>query len=81
MKFIKGDIDVRLSLEDVNTINDLIRRDTAKPVRKSEWEYKGKKYINLHCPSCDAVVSEGVVFCRTCGQRLDMENIALEGGE
>ena len=71
MRFITGSIDIRLSLEEVNTINDLIKRDTAKAVVDDD------KYNICYCPSCNHVPLKGDLFCSRCGQRLDMENKAL----
>ena len=80
MELIKGKIDITLSVEDVTRINSLIERDTARPIRKSIWDYEGKSYTSFKCPTCDSGVSATDGFCKVCGQRLDTENTEL-GGE
>lgn len=71
MNKIKGSMDVRLSLDEVNHINSLIERDVAKAVKKHDT------YDITFCPVCDNVVISAYKFCPTCGQRLDADNIAL----
>lgn len=71
MNKIKGSMDVRLSLDEVNHINDLIVRDTAKAVKADT------NYDLTYCPVCGAVVIESELFCSKCGQRLDHDNKAL----
>lgn len=62
---------VRLSLEEVNHINALIERDTAKAVVVDE-------HYNLeYCPVCNRVILGNDLFCSKCGQRIDRENKAL----
>ena len=56
-------------------------RNEPKPIRKSDWDYEGKKYTDFKCPQCDSIVKATDGFCHVCGQRLDTETIALEGGE
>lgn len=80
MELIKGNIDITLSVEKVTKINSLIERDKAKPIRKSVWEYKDKQYTDYKCPTCDSEVKTTDGFCKSCGQRLDTDNIKL-GGE
>ena len=71
MNKVKGSMDVRLSLEEVNRINELIERDTAKAVIADE------KYDLTYCPVCKAIPLSTDTFCRRCGQKLDQENKAL----
>lgn len=71
MKFINGSMDIRLTLEEVNTINDLIKRDTAKAEKADE------RYDLTYCPTCNKVTISTYTFCPACGQRLDKENKAL----
>lgn len=73
MKFITGSIDIRLSLEEVNTINDLIKRDTAKAIK---CEPCGDTTLN-RCPTCGKFIYGKGNFCEDCGQRLDLDNKAL----
>ena len=71
MNKVKGSMDVRLSLEEVNKINELIERDTAKAEKADE------KYDLTYCPVCNSVTINSHVFCPKCGQRLDHDNKAL----
>ena len=71
MNKVKGTMDVRLSLEEVNTINELIERDTARA------EKVDGKYDLAYCPICSSVTVNSYTFCPRCGQRLDHENRAL----
>ena len=80
MELIKGNIEVTMSIADVTKINSLIERDTARPIRKSVWEYDGKSYTDYKCPTCDSEVRATDGFCKVCGQRLDTENTEI-GGE
>lgn len=77
MTQIKGSVDVRLSLDDVNKINELIERDTAKAITQQKI---GKTTIE-RCPYCGKMLFGKANFCGECGQRIDTDNIALEGGE
>ena len=71
MNKVKGSMDVRLTLDEVNNINALIERDTAKAVVADE------AYNLCYCPICKSIPLTGDTFCRKCGQRLDAENKAL----
>ena len=71
MNKLKGSMDVRLSLDEVNHINELIERDTAKAEKANE------KYNLTYCPTCSKVTNSTYTFCPECGQRLDHENKAL----
>lgn len=55
-------------------------RNEPKPIRKSAWDYEGKKYTDFKCPMCDSLVNAKDGFCKVCGQRLDTENTEI-GGE
>ena len=81
MELMKGKVDLTMSVTEVVHINDLIERDTAMPIKKSVWEYDGKKYTDFKCSKCDNTVKATDGFCNVCGQRLDTETIAVEGGE
>lgn len=70
---IKGDLDVRLTLAEVNTINALIAKDKARPARKVDRE----GYTSFYCPVCDHYIGSDDCYCRTCGQHIDTENTAL----
>ena len=69
MNKIKGAMDVRLTLDEVNEINSLIERNTAKAVRADD--------TLAYCPNCDKAILDLYIFCPRCGQRLDQENKAL----
>lgn len=58
-------------------INMLKERDTAKPLKKMYWAV-GREPLPA-CPTCGNVVilTTNDRFCRSCGQRLDVENWAL----
>lgn len=71
MNMIKGSIDIRLTLDEVNHINALLERDTAKAIVEDD------KYNICYCPACKHVLLNGDVFCSRCGQRLDIENKSL----
>jgi rRNA maturation endonuclease Nob1 len=80
MEQIKGKVDITMSVAEVTHINSLIERDTALPIRKSVWEYEGKKYTDFKCSKCDSIVKATDGFCHVCGQRLDTDNTEI-GGE
>lgn len=71
MNKIKGSMDIRLSLDEVNHINDLIARNTAKAVKVDS------KYDLEYCPVCGSVAITSHKFCTDCGQKLDHDNKAL----
>ena len=72
-----GAVHAEMTWEEVAQIEALKARDTAMPVVEGEYEFNAEKRKYYKCPICDEYVHDGEVFCRTCGQRLDMENIAL----
>ena len=76
MKKISGVIDVRLSTEEVAELNELIERNTAKPLVLHEYSVPNISPSHL-CPNCGSVLLTAYKFCSDCGQRLDSENIAL----
>lgn len=71
MNHIKGNIQFNLPMEEVNKINELIDRDTAKAMEQ----------VNEKLTACPVCGYYGIVpswdFCPRCGQRVDHENIAL----
>ena len=71
-----GKISLSVTLDEMKNINGLLARDEAKAIVRVTSSY-GDEYHYDKCPTCDAVVLDGDVFCRKCGQRLDMENIAF----
>ena len=72
-----GILQAEMTWQEVAQIEALKARDVAMPVVEGEYEFDGGKRKYHKCPICDEYVYDGEVFCRTCGQRLDMENIAL----
>ena len=62
---------LHLTVTEVNEINALQARDTAKPVKKDE------RFDLLYCPSCDEVTLGNYKFCPYCGQRIDTTVTAL----
>lgn len=71
MNLLKGTIDIRLTLDEVNHVNALIERDTARAI------IADKQYDLCYCPVCKKIPTSTYKFCPYCGQRLDMENKAL----
>lgn len=64
----------KMRLSEVNAINDLIDRNTAKAVVREENEYQASGYTDK-CPVCGELLIERQVFCDLCGQRLDRDNV------
>lgn len=75
MKPLKGKMSIELSLEDANYINELIERDTAKPMK--EYEFDTTEGGLALCPRCEKVINSKLPFCSWCGQRVDIENYEL----
>ena len=79
MKPIKGKMNIELTLEDANYINELIERDKAKPCVENRLEALGT--VLYECPVCETSLAisgaSGIRFCRYCGQKCDTDNIAL----
>ena len=66
-----------MSFKEAKELDDILARNKAKPVEANKYISQGKEGYYYTCPVCGEFVYEGYEFCRTCGQRLDMENIAL----
>lgn len=79
---ITGTINVAMTLEKANYLNELEARDVAMPIKLHKYSIKkddGTEYAPSElCPICGRTVTyvDGT-FCPTCGQRLDRENSAL----
>lgn len=73
MNIIRAMVDVKLSIEQVNEINELIVRDEALPVLENE--VLGDEWHR--CPRCKHAIFRKPNFCEQCGQRLDNDNIEL----
>ena len=75
MNIIRSMVDLKMSIEEINYINELIVRDEALPVipDKNEPNKWGR------CPKCKGLTARTIdkKFCTHCGQRLDVENDAL----
>lgn len=71
MKKLNPMTDLGICYEDVEKINALIERDTAKAIVEDD------KYNICYCPACKHVLLNGDVFCSRCGQRIDAENRSL----
>lgn len=75
---IKGSVNVTISIEDVNKINELIRKDTARPVKVHHYTSKGLEGQTADCcPVCGTVVGEICDYCGKCGQKIDHSNTEL----
>lgn len=77
MKKLNPKISIDLSVEEINEINELRERDTAKALVRKSYKFKDKDEYYEACPICGSIVSGTKKFCTECGQRLDAENIAL----
>ena len=73
MKRIKGMTEIKVSVDDINHLNELIDRDEPKPVIVKTYGDS----VFICCPECERATSNDYKFCPRCGQRLDMENEAL----
>ena len=75
MNLIRTMVDIKLSIEEINHINELIVRDEALPVIPDKKE--PEKWCR--CPKCKELMARTIdrKFCTHCGQRLDVENDAL----
>ena len=68
-----GKINVQMTVAEYNRIKMLNDRDTAKAFVREK--ISGGKIDR--CPECGKALGDIEVFCSNCGQRIDMENIAL----
>ena len=75
MDRLNGTVNINLSLSKVNYLNELIERDRAKAL--VEYTFNDGT-TSLRCPICERFITgTPYAFCPDCGQRLDIENIAL----
>ena len=59
-------------------INELIERDTAKPLKKSPVIVRVDGKPHGHCPICDTpILFTTFNFCPYCGQRIDQTTWAI----
>lgn len=64
---------VELSRKRICYLVDLVHRDEAKPVHRIR-----ENYANIfYCPSCRSIIAVSDKFCSRCGQRVDVNTIAL----
>ena len=74
---ITGTMNVPMTLEKANYYNLLEKRDQAMPPIGNTGYINGEARTYYECPICGEYLFERDEFCRTCGQRLDTENMAL----
>lgn len=71
----------RMRVSAVNRLNDLIKRDAAMPIKKSDYSttVNGEERYYYLCPRCNKAfwTLTGRQFCDNCGQRVDAETIAF----
>ena len=68
----------RMRVDAVNYLNELLERDKAMAIVKVHYDITD--HDSYRCPLCNGIVDEDRDnFCRTCGQRIDRENIAFGG--
>ena len=72
MNKLKGMIKIELTSDEFNYINELIDRDTERPMK----EYNGSDRIAA-CPVCGKPINKSLYFCGWCGQRYDNQNYEL----
>ena len=73
MKRIKGMTEIKISVDDINHLNELIDRDEPKPIVIKTYSDSTFEC----CPKCGICVGKNYKFCSNCGQRLDTETEAL----
>lgn len=78
----KAEIVMRVS--EINRLNELVERDEAMPIVEEEKEdFAGEQFASYFCPACrkrlmgNLTYEKDINFCKYCGQRIDVENIAL----
>lgn len=60
-------------------IEMLKKRDTARPLKKSEVIIRADGKPHGLCPVCNyPILFDTFNFCPVCGQKLDQQNWALE---
>lgn len=63
-----------LLMKDVNTLQELVDKETPKKVVEKEimcWLNSEPHYYGK-CPNCNgAIKNNGIVYCPRCGQKLD----------
>ena len=72
---IEGTVSADISVEQATYINMLVERDIPLAKREEKFKSEGKEYTIHYCPSCDKSIGEHDVFCKSCGQRIDVSDI------
>lgn len=75
MREAKATKEIKVSVENINYFNDLVKRDKAMPVKV--YEFRTFKGSLEECAECGGYIFKGYKFCPHCGQRIDWENVAL----
>lgn len=78
MRQINETMQVRMTLDEANLVNELLKRNTATPVKAEEYT-DGEKKEYHYCTVCGCFVGIGSIhnFCPNCGQKQDAQNIEL----
>ena len=69
MRLFNPKMSMELTHEDINYINKLIEKDTAKPMK--EYEYASGDGQMALCPCCERVINVPFPYCPWCGQKVD----------
>lgn len=80
MKQINETMQVRMTLDEANLVNELLKRNTAMPVKAEPYTNSdGEKKEYHYCTACGAFVGISSIhnFCPSCGQKQDASNIEL----
>ncbi len=72
-----GTIHAEMTWQEAAQIEALKTRNEAMPVIEMSYTLDGEKHKYYKCPICEEYLYPGDVFCKTCGQKIDMNNIAL----
>lgn len=72
-----GTVQAEMTWQEAAQIEALKARNEAMPVIESTYTFEGTEHKYYKCPVCGEYLYPEDVFCRTCGQRIDTENIAL----
>lgn len=67
----------RMRVNAINRLNELIERDTPKPLVADGYDIFDETERKYACPTCGGRVHDDEMFCKHCGQRLDLCNVAL----
>lgn len=76
MKKINETMQVRMTLDEANLVNELIKRNEPMAIKAKTYDDNDKTYY--YCPVCSKCIgfTDSIdQFCGACGQRMDTENI------